>query len=61
MVDSATRIDAAGHRVLLASGAALRYDYLVYAVGSTGAVTPAVPGAAEFAYPIGELEQASRC
>ncbi|CAJ1494712.1 FAD-dependent oxidoreductase [[Mycobacterium] kokjensenii] len=60
VVDSATRIDAAGHRVLLASGAALRYDYLVYAVGSTGAVTPAVPGAAEFAYPIGELEQASR-
>ena len=29
----------------------LPYDYLIYAVGSTGAVPPSVPGAAEFAYP----------
>ena len=29
------------------------YDYVIYAVGSTGAVPASVPGAAEFAYPIG--------
>jgi len=36
------------------------YDYVIYAVGSTGAVPAAVPGAAEFAYPVAELEQAQR-
>src|SRR3984957_1116993 len=56
VVDSATRIDTAARKVELASGAALDYDYLIYAVGSTGAVPAAVPGAAEFAYPIAELE-----
>ena len=40
--------------------AALDYDYVIYAVGSTGAVPASVPGAAEFAYPIAELEQAQR-
>ena len=60
VVDSATRIDTAAHKVELASGAALDYDYLIYAVGSTGAVPAAVPGAAEFAYPIAELELAQR-
>ncbi|MGE2713903.1 NAD(P)/FAD-dependent oxidoreductase [Mycolicibacterium litorale] len=55
VVDSADRIDAAARRVDLASGAALDYDYLVYAVGSTGAELN-VPGAAEFAYPISEYE-----
>ncbi|GFG70587.1 NAD(P)/FAD-dependent oxidoreductase [Mycolicibacter senuensis] len=60
VVDSATRIDTADRRVLLASGAALDYHYLIYAVGSTGAITPAVPGAAEFAYSISELEVAQR-
>ena len=44
----------------LASGPALDYDYVIYAVGSTGAVPASVPGAAEFAYPIAELEQAQR-
>ena len=44
----------------LASGCALDYDYVIYAVGSTGAVPASVPGAAEFAYPIAELEQAQR-
>lgn len=58
VVDSAVRIDAAGRRVELESGAGLSYDYLLYAVGSTGAV-PAVPGA-EFAYSISELEDAQR-
>jgi NADH dehydrogenase FAD-containing subunit len=55
VVDSAHRIDAAARRVELASGAALDFDYLIYAVGSTGAPLT-VPGAAEFAYPISEFE-----
>ena len=57
-VDSVTRIDSAARRVELASGNGLGYDYLIYAVGSTGAA-PAVPGAAEFAYPISEYEHAT--
>ena len=44
----------------LASGAALDYDYVIYAVGSTGAAPSSVPGAAEFAYPIAEFEHAQR-
>ncbi len=36
------------------------YDYVIYAVGSTGAAPASCPGAAEFAYPIAELEQAQR-
>jgi NADH dehydrogenase len=58
VVDSATRIDTAGRTVRLASGIALGYDHVVYAVGSTAAALPAVPGAAEFALPIAELESA---
>ena len=60
VVDGAERIDAAARRVELTSGAALDYDYLVYAVGSTGAVPAGVQGAREFAYPLSELEQAQR-
>ena len=60
VVDSATRIDTATRTVQLASGRALDYDYVIYAVGSTGAVPASVPGAAEFAYPIAELELAQR-
>ena len=60
VVDSATRIDTAARTVQLASGRALDYDYVIYAVGSTGAVPASVPGAAEFAYPIAELEHAQR-
>ncbi|MGV0837419.1 NAD(P)/FAD-dependent oxidoreductase [Mycolicibacterium thermoresistibile] len=60
VVDTATRIDTAARRIQLASGDALHYDYLIYAVGSTGTVPAAVPGAAEFAYPMAELEQAQR-
>lgn len=60
VVDSADRIDAADRRVQLASGTTLDYDYLIYAVGSTGAITPEIPGAAEFSYSISELEQAQR-
>ncbi|MGW0704944.1 NAD(P)/FAD-dependent oxidoreductase [Streptomyces sp. NPDC002643] len=58
-VDTVTRIDAAGREVTLASGGGLRYDHLVYAVGS-GSADPGVPGAAEFAYPIASLEEARR-
>ncbi|WP_235716102.1 NAD(P)/FAD-dependent oxidoreductase [Amycolatopsis sp. ATCC 39116] len=59
VVDTATRIDTTARAVRLASGRELGYDYLVYAVGSTAAAPP-VPGAAEFAVPIAELESARR-
>ncbi|MFE3954576.1 NAD(P)/FAD-dependent oxidoreductase [Nocardia sp. NPDC059091] len=60
VVDDAIRIDTAARTVELASGRALDYDYVVYAVGSTAAVPASVPGAVEFAYPIAELEHAER-
>ncbi|MEV6176864.1 FAD-dependent oxidoreductase [Streptomyces sp. NPDC052015] len=59
VVDTATRIDAAGRRVPLAGGGTLSYDYLVYAVGS-GAADPGVPGAAEFAHRVSDFEGAVR-
>ncbi|MEU5277948.1 NAD(P)/FAD-dependent oxidoreductase [Streptomyces asoensis] len=59
VVDTATRIDAAGRSVTLAADGTLDYDYLVYAAGS-GSAEPTVPGAAEFAYPISTLEEARR-
>jgi NADH:ubiquinone reductase (H+-translocating) len=61
VVDSATRIDTTTRTVQFASGRqALPYDYVIYAVGSTGAVPASVKGAVEFAYPIAELELAQR-
>jgi NADH dehydrogenase len=60
VVDTATRIDTASRTVALASGDTVEYDYVIYAVGSTGAVPDLVPGAAEFAYPIAEFELAQR-
>ncbi len=60
VVDNAERIDTTARTVELTSGAVLDYDYLIYAVGSTGVVPAAVPGATEFAYPIAEFEQAER-
>ncbi len=60
VVDSAARIDTAARLVELSSGRSLDYDYVIYAVGSTGAVPESVPGAAEYAYPIAELELAQR-
>jgi NADH dehydrogenase len=60
VVDSATHIDAQSRTVQLASGRTLEYDYVIYAAGSTGSMPATVPGAAEFAYPIAELEQAQR-
>lgn len=59
VVDAATRIDTAERRVVLAAGAPLDYDYLIYAVGS-GSAAATVIGAGEFAYPIADLEQAQR-
>lgn len=59
VVDTVTRIDAAGRRVTLASGGSLDYDYLIYAVGS-GSAAPDVPGAAEHSYLIATLEEAQR-
>lgn len=59
VVDTATRIDAAERRVSLAGGGTVSYDYLVYAVGS-GASDPGVPGAAEFAHSVSDLEGAER-
>src|SRR4029453_16640068 len=52
VVDSATQIDTTTRTVHFASGRqALPYDYVIYAVGSTGAAPASVPGATEFAYP----------
>lgn len=59
VVDSATHIDTADRMVRLASGHALDYDHVIYAVGSTAAV-PSVPSAAEFAFPVAEFESAQR-
>ncbi len=60
VVDSATRIDTVAGTVRLASGRVLDYDYVIYAVGSTGPTPSSVPGAAEYAFPIAEFECAQR-
>ncbi|MDY6997621.1 MAG: FAD-dependent oxidoreductase [Actinomycetota bacterium] len=60
VVDTAERIDAAARQVRLTSGETLEYDFLIYAVGSTGATPVDVPGAAQFGYPLAEWEQAQR-
>src|SRR4051812_49599221 len=57
LVDTVTRIDAAGRTVTLASAGLRGYDYLVYAVGST---STAVPGSDEHAHPIATFEGAQR-
>ena len=57
VIDAATEINATSRTVRLASGGGLRYDYLIYAVGSTGAV-PSVPGASQFAWQISDFEHA---
>ncbi|MEV0249674.1 FAD-dependent oxidoreductase [Nocardia sp. NPDC050712] len=59
VVDTVTGIDAAARNLTLATGATLGYDYLIYAVGS-GSADPQVPGAAEFAYPLADFEEARR-
>jgi NADH:ubiquinone reductase (H+-translocating) len=60
VVDSAERINTADRQIELESSFVLDYDYLIYAVGSTGVVPASVPGAVEFAYPIAEFEYAER-
>ncbi|MEV0823114.1 NAD(P)/FAD-dependent oxidoreductase [Nonomuraea rubra] len=60
VVDSAARIDTGARQVRLESGRALDYDYVIYAVGSTGAIPASVPGVAEFAYDLAEWESAQR-
>ena len=60
VVDTAARIDTVTRQVELTSGDRLSYDYVIYAVGSTGVVPASVPGAVEHAYPIAELESAQR-
>lgn len=60
VVDTATRIDTGARSIELASGGTLGYDFVIYAVGSTGAVPESVSDAAGFAYPVAELEQAQR-
>jgi len=57
VVDSVQQIRPADRSLVLATGGALGYDYLIYAVGSGSAVSP-VPGVAEFAYPLASYEQA---
>jgi NADH dehydrogenase FAD-containing subunit len=59
VVDTATRIDAAERTVCLADGSTVRYDYLIYAVGS-GSADPSVAGAAEYAHTMASLEEAQR-
>ncbi|MFE6228159.1 NAD(P)/FAD-dependent oxidoreductase [Streptomyces sp. NPDC057854] len=59
VVDSVARIDAPARVVTLASGGTVRYDHLVYAVGSTVA-RPDVPGVAEHAHHVAELEAAEQ-
>lgn len=58
LVDTATKINAAGRDVRLASGRDLTYDYLIYAAGSTAAIPTTVAGAAQFAFQVSEYEQA---
>ncbi|MGZ4512920.1 MAG: NAD(P)/FAD-dependent oxidoreductase [Mycobacterium sp.] len=60
VVDTVERIEATARRVVLSSGAELDYDYLIYAVGSTGATPSTMPGFADFAYSIADLESAQR-
>jgi NADH dehydrogenase len=68
LVDNADRIDAGARRIQLASGTQLDYDHLIYAVGSSApkpaqmsaGVVSKVPGAAEFAHSVADLESAQR-
>src|SRR6185312_6268934 len=60
VVDAVEAIDPVARRVLLSSGAELNYDYLIYAVGSTGVTPSIVPGFAQFAHSVADLESAQR-
>ncbi|GAB3808582.1 FAD-dependent oxidoreductase [Humibacter antri] len=58
IVDSVTRIDTDARALRLASGRDLAYDYAIYAVGSLTTIPSSVPGAREFAMPIGDFDSA---
>jgi NADH dehydrogenase len=60
VIDNAIRMDTAARKIELASGRALDYDYVIYAVGSTAQLPATIPGVVEFAYPIAEYEQAQK-
>lgn len=63
IIDTVDRIVPADRQVVLGSGAELDYDYLIYAVGSTGALptgSSALPGVAEYAHSVADLESAQR-
>ncbi|MGA9490730.1 MAG: FAD-dependent oxidoreductase [Mycobacterium sp.] len=60
VVDGAERIDTAARTIDLTSGTKLHYDYVIYAVGSTGVIPASIPGATEFAYSVAEFEHAER-
>ena len=59
VVDTVKLINTAARSLTLGTGDALRYDYLVYAVGS-GSADQGVPGVAEFGHPTASLEEAQR-
>lgn len=59
VTDEVTRIVPDERQVQCRAGAPLRYDYLIYAVGSHSAGS-GVPGAGEFAYPLTSLEEAEQ-
>ena len=59
VIDRATRIDLDGKSVVLAGGATVPYDTLVYALGSHVDLD-SVPGTAEHAYTVATAEQAAR-
>lgn len=61
VVDGVEHIDAAARRATLRSGAQRDYDYLIYAVGSTGVpIGPGAPASWQHAHPLAELEGAER-
>jgi NADH:ubiquinone reductase (H+-translocating) len=58
VVDRVTGIDPAARTVRLQSGAPVRYDTLIYALGSRADLA-SVPGVAEHAYTVTSVEQAA--
>lgn len=59
VVDTVVALTPDSRHVHLTDGSQLRYDYVIYALGS-GSAEPGVPGAAEFAYRCGSLEEAQQ-
>lgn len=59
MVAAVDRIDAAARTVHTSTGDVIGYDRLIYAVGSAAGSAP-VPGVAEFAHTVSDLDDANR-